>query len=289
MKKKYGIVIIVLVFLIVLSSISFIFYINLKGNKAVEVEATVKMVGNNYIIVLGNDGVEYFLNTNEEYNIGDRVDFLIKDLEEESNPKKGKVVKIDTISRNINFSIYDDNDDITDVVVESSSADNKLVDVKDSDVVGYFSNLDSGLDAYSQDKNIGDNLKGSFITIVDFLFNDGEIKGKTFDELSTTAKIKVLQFSFSIDDKIEKHFPGYKEEISTTSKNIYENVKVKVLELYLDITTSVCENDPNTCEVAKQGLSNLKNSFSLTWEFIKEISGIGISKLKEWYEVWKSC
>ena len=70
-------------------------------------------------------------------------------------------------------------------------------------------------------------------------------------------------------------------------KKVYTNVKAKVLELYLDITLSVCENNADVCETAKQGLRDMKDSFSITWDFIKEIGISSIGKLDKWYRVWK--
>lgn len=296
--KKNNIFIIVSIFIVVLGSISAMFYINLQKNKTVDVEATVKLVGNNYIIVEDSKGEEYSLKTNQEYNVGDKVAFVIKDIDENSYPKEGTVVKIDTVSKNINFSITDDvveesdNSSVSENTTNQKDTSNDTVSSNTSstedDVIAYFENLNNKIATYNQDKSIGDSLKEGFVTVVDFLFYDGKIKGKTFDELSATAKLKVLKLVFSIDDRIDKYFPGYKEEISSTGQKVYTNVKAKATALYLDVTTSVCTNDPYTCESAKEGLSDLKESFSLTWDFIKEISGIGVSKLKAWYEVWKT-
>lgn len=305
--NKRNVILIVIVFLIILGILGTMFYINLNNNKPVEVEATVKLIGNNYIIVEDSTGEEYSIDTNEEYNIGDRIDFVIKDIENDSNPKSGTIVKIDVISRNIIFSITDNNnsndketikenssntnDDRKNNTnkdnVETNSSDVVTSSTTDTEVITYFTNLDNNLDNYNQDKSIGKKLKEGFVTVVDFLFYDGEIKGKTFDELSNAAKIKVLQIAFSIDEKIDKYFPGYKEEISTTSKKIYTSVKSKATELYLNITASICEKDATTCEAAKEGLSDLKTNFSLTWDFIKDIGTTGLNKLKEWYEIWK--
>ena len=305
--NKRNIILVIIIFLLVLGSLAGLFYFNMNKNKPLEVEATVKLIGNNYIIVEDSTGEEYSIDTTEEYNIGDRIDFVIKNIENDSNPKSGTIVKIDVISRNINFSITDNNSNDKDNVndnssntnddkknntnkdnVESNSSEVITTSATDTEVIAYFTNLDNNLDNYNQDKSIGKKLKEGFVTIVDFLFYDGEIKGKTFDELSNTAKIKVLQIAFSIDEKIDKYFPGYKEEISTTSKKIYTSVKSKAIELYLNITTSICEKDPTTCEMAKEGLSNLKTNFSLTWDFIKDIGTTGLNKLKEWYEIWKT-
>lgn len=305
--NKRNIILVIIIFLLVLGSLAGLFYFNMNKNKPLEVEATVKLIGNNYIIVEDSTGEEYSIDTTEEYNIGDRIDFVIKNIENDSNPKSGTIVKIDVISRNINFSITDNNSNDKDNVndnssntnddkknntnkdnVETNSSEVITTSATDTEVIAYFTNLDNNLDNYNQDKSIGKKLKEGFVTIVDFLFYDGEIKGKTFDELSNTAKIKVLQIAFSIDEKIDKYFPGYKEEISTTSKKIYTSVKSKAIELYLNITTSICEKDATTCETAKEGLSNLKTNFSLTWDFIKDIGTTGLNKLKEWYEIWKT-
>ena len=305
--NKRNIILVIIIFLLVLGSLAGLFYFNMNKNKPLEVEATVKLIGNNYIIVEDSTGEEYSIDTNEEYNIGDRIDFVIKDIENDSNPKSGTIVKIDVISRNITFSITDNNSNDKDNVndnssntnddkknntnkdnVETNSSEVITTSATDTEVIAYFTNLDNNLDNYNQDKSIGKKLKEGFVTVVDFLFYDGEIKGKTFDELSNTAKIKVLQIAFSIDEKIDKYFPGYKDEISTTSKKIYTSVKSKATELYLNITTSICEKDATTCETAKEGLSNLKTNFSLTWDFIKDIGTTGLNKLKEWYEIWKT-
>lgn len=305
--NKKNFVIIVFIFVIVIIGLSLLFYFNLKDNNPIEVEATVKLVGNNYIIVEDSNGKEYSINTDYEYKEGDKVDFVIKNVEKDSNPIKGEIVEINLISRDINFKIEeDDNEDESvdvsdeivienDIVIEedkpSSSSDNKNEVIentyKEEDVISYLTTLDNDLTNYNGDKKIGDSLKRGFVTVVDFIFYDGTIKGKTFKELSNSAKIKILEIALSIDQKIEKHFPNYKEEISTKSKDIYSNLKTKVVELYLDITTKICEDNLDTCESAKEGLEDLKTSFSITWDYIKKYSKEGKDKLKDWYEVWR--
>ena len=293
--KKRNVTIITISILILLIGISTIFYINSRKNKTFEVEATVKLIGDDYIVV-ENDNVEkYSLQTEEEYQIGDRVDFVIKNIKNNTNPKEGAIVKIDAISKNINFYITDNYNS----TIDTPLTNEKKEDIKqtlqtenedtESDVIAYFETLNSKIDTYNQDKSIGESLKSGFITVVDFLFYEGKIKGKTFNELSTTAKIKVLKLAFSIDEKIEKYFPGYKETISEKGNKAYTTVKTKALELYLDTTTKICKDNLDTCEAAKEGLRDLKTSFSLTWDLIKDIAGTSISKLKDWYEIWKEA
>lgn len=310
-KKK--VFIIITAILVALSSIVAIIGINLKNNKTIEVEAVVKLIGEDYIVVEDDKGEKYSLETNDEYSIGDRVDFLIKKIKNKSNPIEGTLVKIDTISKDISFSINDNasiqdevnndkdkiEEDISNNDNNSNNTSNKNTnnDVSsnitstisnDNAVITYLTNLNNELEEYNQDKSIGKRLKEGFVTVVDFLFYDGEIKGHTFDELSNETKIKVLELALKIDSKIDRYFPGYKEEISTTTKDVYTNFKSKASALYLDITTKICDEDPDTCEAAKEGLRDLKESFSLTWDIIKNAGIKGLSKLKEWYEIWKT-
>ena len=44
--------------------------------------------------------------------------------------------------------------------------------------------------------DVKDKAKEYFITIVDFIFYDGKIKGHTFNDLSSTAKLKIISIAF---------------------------------------------------------------------------------------------
>lgn len=150
----------------------------------------------------------------------------------------------------------------------------------ENDVINYVSKIST------EEKN--NSLKDGFVKVIDFIFYDGEIYGKTFKGLSNSAKIKIIAFALKIDSKIDEYFPGYKESISSTTNRIYTNLKNKLVTLYLDTTVVICNNNETLCADAKAGLTELKSSFGLTWDFIKDISGIGITKLKDWYEIWRA-
>ena len=62
-------------------------------------------------------------------------------------------------------------------------------------------------------KSVKEKLEDTFITLTDFIFYNGTIKGVTFDELTDSAKEKVLTAYEKIDSKIESYFPNYKENI----------------------------------------------------------------------------
>ncbi len=309
--NKNMVLIIAFIFLIIVGLIGTLFYVNLSNRETITTDAVVTYVGNHYILVKDGDSLEYSLTTDQEYQVGDKVRFTMKNVKKDSYPKEGTVEKIDVISKSVEFQVKDSQEDSTSNQkpeesdtskteenstskgnsgnVTGSTNEGNSTNSSNDDVVTYFETVNRNLDSYSQDKSLSSSIKSGFVTIVDFLFYGQPIKGKTFSELSTTAKLKVLKLAFSIDKKIDEHFPGYKEEISNTGSKIYTNVKSKAIEAYLNVTTKVCTNDPDTCAAAKEGLSDLKASFSLTWDFIKEIGGVGLSKLKAWYEVWRDC
>ena len=306
MNKKFNFKIIAIIALTILVFIYLIFF-NIKKNTKVEIEADIVRIGTNYVIAADHNDNEYLLNTNEEYNIGDKVNIVMKNVKK-GTPCTGEIIKIDTLSRNVAFSITDEppisnesstpSDNTKDEEIINSTPNTSTENITndkdisensistDEEIVTYFTNFESEVD---QSSSLKDTIKEKFVTIVDFLFYDGKIGNKTFNKLSNTTKLKVLEIALNIDQKIEKKFPGYKESISTNSKNIYTNIKGKIIQLYLDVTTNICNDNHELCNEAKIGLGNLKKSFSLTWDFVKETSGIGLEKLKSWYEVWKSC
>ena len=156
----------------------------------------------------------------------------------------------------------------------------------DTEVVNYFNSYKTSIDS-SNPTSIGSTLKSGFVTVVDFLFYNGTIKGYRFNDLTSTAKLKVLAMALYFDNKIEKYFPGYKETISNTASKIYTNVKSKVVNAYLNITTSICSSNAELCGDAKEGFGKLKKNFGLTWDLIKDIAGDGLANLKSWYEIWR--
>ncbi len=156
----------------------------------------------------------------------------------------------------------------------------------DTTVINYFNDYQKEITNTSV-SNPKSTLKNGFVTIVDFLFYNGTIKGYTFKDLTNTTKLKVLAMALYFDNKIEEYFPGYKESISNTTSKVYNTVKEKAISAYLTITTSICASNTTLCENAKEGLGELKNNFGLTWELLKSIAGDGLTNLKNWYEIWR--
>lgn len=292
------VVLIFIITIIIILLLGLLFYNNIK--KSITIEACVKYVGDDYIIVIDKENdEEYLLENNDKYNVGDEVSFILDDINDNVSPKEARIIGANIVSRNISFTI---SDSVSDSAMDwkNSNTDNSsnnnggTVDSNneqssnqvgnDLDVIEYFSNINDSIDNYNNDVSVGNKIKEGFVNIVDFLFYEKEISGKTFKDLSTGAKLKVLKMALNIDSKIDSKFPGYKD--SLTDK--YKSVKEKVVEKYLDITADVCSKNENTCNSAKEGLGEMKNDFGITWSIIKNIAGVGVSKLKTWYEVWRT-
>lgn len=171
---------------------------------------------------------------------------------------------------------------------EKEENDNSSTNVDkmfEEEIVNYFEDNYNGINSNAWD-SVKDKAKEYFITIVDFIFYDGKIKGHTFNDLSSTAKLKIISIALKIDNKIEEYIPGYKKTISSNGSKIYNNVKEKLVTLYLDISTEICKNHENGCNTAKEIFKDVKDNCRIGWDFVKKLVSSGTSKLKEWYEVY---
>lgn len=283
-----------------------------KDNKIIEMTGTVIVSDSKYVIV-EHDNEDYVIsNIKGKYKVGDIVKFIYQesDLVINEEPKRLKITdeeliktkddsldnKTNSVNNNTNSTNNESNtssenkpssDNSNNSNVNNSTGSGKPntnTNIKNADdeVLSYFNNLNNDFNASS----IKDSVKNGFITVIDFLFYKGKIKGYTFSELSDSAKLKVLSLALYFDSKIEKYFPGYKESISSTTSKVYTNVKEMIVKTYLELTTTICSKNSELCATAKEGFNDLKNTFSLSWALIKDIAGDGISSLKNWYEIW---
>lgn len=112
---------------------------------------------------------------------------------------------------------------------------NTSEEVADEDVVNYVSTIENKIEninyTESNKETIKEKLKENFIVLTDFIFYDGTIKGKTFNELSSDAKEEILELYEKIDNKIENVYPNYKEEIKDTSTKAYSKAKEMTISL----------------------------------------------------------
>lgn len=292
--------------LLILFIISCFIIFKLQSNKEdislKTIKGTVIITDKSYVMIESNKENYLIENIKGSYNIGDEVLFTYKsnEINNTENPKKIKINDEELISKkeeekptnneNNNQKPNNENNIINNQtkpntnnnVTNNNQNNNNISASADETVMNYVTNLQNDFNASS----LKDSVKSSFITFVDFLFYNGTIKGHTFNELTTATKLKVLSIALYFDSKIEKYFPGYKESISNTASKIYTNIKSKIVSSYLTITASICSENSDLCESAKEGFTELKTNFGLTFDLIKDIAGDGLANLKSWYEIW---
>ena len=147
-----------------------------------------------------------------------------------------------------NNKVIENNKTNTNSGSNSNSNESNTDNTSTSEVTEYSSNdevvinsLESSLtkinNGSTSDSSFSDSAKGVFVSIVDFLFYDGEINGVNFDELTDSGKQKVLEIASKVDNAIESKIPGYKETISDTASKAFNKAS----------------------EVIKNGANNLNN------------------------------
>ena len=207
MKKKFNYKVLIIILLTILVFMYLIIF-NIKKNTKVEIKADIVRIGTNYVIVADSDDNEYKINTNEEYHIGDKIKVTMKNIKK-GNPSTGEIIKIDIVSRNVSFTIEDnqiDNKEESNITNEetttnsndtnnsSNNSTNKNTNsnntvtsniTTDEQVIAYLNNFETEVD---ENNNLKDTIKEKFIIMVDFLFYDGKIGNKTFDELSNAEE-----------------------------------------------------------------------------------------------------
>lgn len=146
-----------------------------------------------------------------------------------------------------------------------------------------LSYLNSQTQLFSNRSESTGKLKEIFVSIIDFIFYDKEIKGYKFKELTNMAKLQVIDSALAIDKQIDTYFPDYKETI----KDKYTSVKGTLALKYLDVTASFCSNYPKMCNQAKLNFNTMKSNYGFALDLAKELLKSGTSKVKELYENWK--
>lgn len=231
----------------------------------------------------------------KDLKVGDIIRLKVKDIKEiyppEAEVEEIEVLQTDKISEldpNIKEEVTTKNteqikNDITTSqttsVSKNGTTTTKKKDIKNADenVLAYFNNEVNTADTKSKG-----TLKNAFIKVVDFIFYDKDINGYYFKDLTASAKLKVIGLALKLDNIIDSHFPGYKDELSSS----YNKAKDNLITLYLNLTSEFCKNNDSICESAKNDFALLKESLNLSWDVIKNLAKSGTNKLKEWYEIF---
>lgn len=292
-------ILIVLIFVLTLVLVDFISkkYVSDNYKRAyVEVVSTY----DDFLLAKDVDGdSKYTIKTKDKYKVGDIVYVTYyKDIE---NPKAielvmSKETKEDTTE--VSIPVEETTTKVVDEVTTKATT-KKQVETKkedknttknatnesvDSIVLNYVESVKTKLDNYSANESNKQTAKEYFCNIVDFIFYGGEIKGHTFNELSSSAKAKVVYYALIIDSKIDNKFPGYKDALNDK----YSDIKAKLIGKYIQIVEYVKTNEPELYEGLKRDFLLLKKSVGLTWNVVssalKYVGGNIVSLAKEWYE-----
>ena len=184
---------------------------------------------------------------------------------------------------------------------ENLIKDNKKAS-NEEELVNYIDNIEKEVDDLTTSKKsirTENKLKNTFITLTDFVFYGGTIKGMTFNELSDSAKTKVLNTIDSIDTKINNKYPNYKESIKDKSKRTYSNAKEKIKETKQTILDKYkekvgTESFNETMDAYNSDKENLKEAYSpykpavdTAKEKAKETYKKAKEKVSKWYNNYK--
>lgn len=161
----------------------------------------------------------------------------------------------------------------------TTTTTNILEENKEEEIIAYAKTTYTNI---KEEKSLKENIKEKFITLVDFIFYDKEIKGITFKELSDDAKEKVLYYVIKADHYIESKLPNYKETINSKISDL----KSRLIAKYMDISYSICIRDEHACNETKANFQELKDDLKLTWDIVSSSIKYGALKVKDSIEKW---
>lgn len=230
-------------------------------------------------------------NNNEIEVIGDEIDIKVEQVISDNNSKENN--SIDNISNNDSTSSKN---------TQSNNSSNNTINT--SETITYSTNdevvinsLESSLTKINNgdgsDSSFADSAKGVFVSIVDFLFYDGEINGVTFDELTDSGKQKVLEIASKVDSAIETKIPGYKETISDTASKAFnkasEIIKSGANNLNNFAREKLGEENYQSIIDAKDELVYYtKNAISFLGDVGGKVFNSVKDKLDSWYQDFKN-
>jgi len=320
MKKNKKIIIgIIIAILVILSTIFLTRYIilyNINKNKVNELYGIVKNINSDSIDIEPTNSDIKLINikTTDKYNVGDfilitykgdindgntNIELIMENtsdiivVEEETTDIYEEIKKLE--EKGFEVDVYSGKDmyyTITkiytgDTTTSTTIANTTTTTISNDDLLNTIKGETEEITSSSDTTTYKEKAKNVFITLVDFIFYDGEIKGKKFSDLTTTAKAKVIFYALKLDGWIDSKIPDYKETLSSK----YSDAKSKLLAKYLDFTVDICSEHPDECEVTKNDFNILKTSLNLTWDVLKKAFSyaydFSIPRLQAWYQTFK--
>ena len=260
---------------------------NTNKKQSLESYGIVKKVNNDSIVVEDPNTNQEKTNLTEDTEVYREGDLIYVQVED--NKIKTHEVVIDNYNSKTNTTTVPTTTIIVDTTTVTSTPQVKTTQAvdKDSEILKYLEGENENIKSLNNSESFKDKAKKVFITIVDFIFYDGQIKGITFKELRASTKAKVIYYALIIDSGIESKFPKYKENIGDK----YKDIKAKLTIKFLELKTEVCAKSGDDCETIKNDLAVLKKALNITWDFIKDafvyIKDLSIPKIKSLYESFR--
>lgn len=233
--------------------------------------------------------------SNEENKVSE--DNIVSDEMEEF---KDTVKDNTTINKDkVNESIIDKKEEIinnTNTNTNNTNTNNSntiTYSDKDTEVINSLNDTLSTVRSSEVTSSFKDSAKATFISIVDFLFYDGEINGVTFDELSDSGKKKVLEIASSIDSAIENKFPGYKETISDKASNAFNKASELIKKGANDLNDFAREklgedNYQSIIDAKDELVYYTKNAINFIGDVSSSLWNSAEDKLNNWYQNFKN-
>ena len=295
MKNKKAIIFVsILIVLLVILSIILVInnYNKSKKVNTNEVYGVVKEVYDDSIIIEDKDGSnsKTLLIDGSSYNKGD----LIYVKEQDGKITESKIIVENYSELTTTPIVVVDNTTtttttkITTTTKRVTKNTTSVSHDKDSEILDYFKNQHLMV-TNNKDTSVTmkERLKGGFISMVDFIFYGGSIKGVTFNQLKDSTKEKVVYYALLIDGGIDSKFPNYKDNIS----NKYKDAKSKLVVEFLELKYNMCERSQDGCKQAQDDLALLKYSLNLTWDVVKgfltNVKDLTVPKIESWYESFR--
>lgn len=176
---------------------------------------------------------------------------------------------------------------MNDSSAESLFDESTIEKYKMKDVIDFLEKIDDTITEKGYQAK--DELIKDYGIVHDFVFEDGTIKGYTFDELKDSTKAKVLSLYLKIDEKIEKHFPQYKETIKEKFGKAKDKVKSKLsqykndfIEYFKDEIGE--EKYNNFIDTKNKYVEGFKEQTKNDFNELKELGGKAKDKVKSWFK-----
>ena len=226
----------------------------------------------------------------------------IEVIGEEIDIKEEQVISDNSSSENNSMDNISNNDSTSSKNTQSNNSTTNNTNT--SETITYSSNdevvinsLESSLTKINNgdgsDSSFADSAKGVFVSIVDFLFYNGEINGVTFDELTDSGKQKVLEIASKVDSAIESKIPGYKETISDTASKAF-NKASEIIKSGANSLNNYAreklgeENYQSIIDAKDELVYYTKNAINFLGDVGGKVFNSVKDKLDSWYQDFKN-